>query len=423
MVEQKKNGKNGKNGENGEKKRSRLSSFTSMLKKSVTLEIAAKAKQMNQQGKNVISFSAGEPDFDTPFAIKAAAKQAIDDGKTKYTDASGIKELKEAIRQKFMRENNLHYEENMIIVTAGAKYSLFGALAAITSPGDEIILPVPYWVSYPTLIKLTGGTPVFTYPDEKKGFRLTLNDVKKVVTERTKAIIINTPNNPSGAVYRAEDLEAIVNFCVERHIMVISDEIYEKLTYDSVQHVSLAAIVNEKSRRNIIVINGVSKAYAMTGWRIGYAAGPRDVIERMKFFAAHTTSNPNTIAMWAAVEALNGSQNDVEMMTRKFNRRRQFMYDEIMKIPNLKCVYPVGAFYMFINFSHYINCTINGHRIENTLDLANYMLDDANVAVVPGESFGLGGFLRLSYATSMDNIAEGIDNIKVALADVEFDNE
>ncbi len=409
--------------ETGEKRRGRLSNFTSMLKKSVTLEIAAKAKQMNEHGQNVISFSAGEPDFDTPYSIKEAAKRAIDEGKTKYTDASGIKELKAAIRQKFMRENNLHYDENMIIVSAGAKYALFAVLAAITSPGDEVILPVPFWVSYPSLIQLTGGTPVFTYPSEERDFRLTLDDIKKVVSERTKAIIINSPNNPSGAVYRTGDLEAIVNFCVERNIMVISDEIYEKLVYDNVQHVSLASIVDEKSRRNIVVINGVSKAYAMTGWRIGYAAGPRDIIERMKFFVAHTTSNPNTIAMWAAVEALNGSQNQVEMMTRKFNRRRQFMYDEIMKVPHLKCTYPVGAFYMFVNFKHYINCTINGHRIESTLDLANYMLDEANVATVPGESFGLPGYIRFSYATSMDNIAEGIDNMKAALADVEFDDE
>ncbi len=416
------NGNGGDLGVDG-KKKFRLSSTTSILRKSVTLEIAAKAKQMNARGLNVISFSAGEPDFDTPKAIKEAAKRAIDAGHTKYTDSSGIAELKCAIRQKFMRENNLHYDEGNIIVTSGAKYSIFAVLSAVISLGDEVIVPVPYWVSYPSLIKLAGGVPVNVYPDENRGFRLTLEDIKKVLTDKTKAVIINSPNNPTGAVYTLKDLEEIVNYLAERNIIVISDEIYEKITYDSVQHISLASVVKEKFKKNVVVVNGVSKAYAMTGWRIGYAAGPRDIIERMKFFCDHTTSNANSIAMYAAVEALNGSQNDVEMMVKRFNRRRQFMFDELTNVPNLKCCYPEGAFYIFANFKHFLNSTIHDTQIETTVDLANYLLDEAHVAVVPGESFGLPGYIRFSYATSMDNIAEGIDNLKYALSEMELNEK
>lgn len=407
-------------GETGEdRKLSRLSTTTSMLKKSATLEIAAKAKRMNAQGMNVVSFSAGEPDFNTPQNVKNAGKEAIDRNMTKYTDASGTQELKSIIREKFMRENNLHYDESNIIVTNGAKYAIHALLAAITSPKDEVIIPTPYWVSYPTLVRLNGGVPVLCYAKEEAGFRLTLDDIKPVITDRTKAIIINSPNNPTGAVYRLKDLEEIVNYLTERNIIVISDEIYEKVVYDSIQHISLASIVKEKYRRNVVVINGVSKSYAMTGWRIGYAAGPRDIIERMKFFLGHTTSNANSIAMHAAGEALKGSQNEVEMMVKKFNRRRQFMYEELSSIPHLSSVYPEGAFYIFTNFKHYMNKKVNGHAINTTFDLANYLLDDAHVAVVPGDSFGMPGYIRFSYATSMDNIAEGIDSLKVALAEFE----
>lgn len=373
---------------------------------------------MNENGENVISFSAGEPDFDTPKHIKDAAKKAIDLGFTKYTDASGIKELKSAIRQKFLRENNLHYDESNIIATNGAKYAIYAVLKTIINKGDEVIIPAPYWVSYPSMVKLVGGTPVYAYPKEDFGFRLSLNDIKPLITEKTKAVFINSPNNPTGAVYRLRDLEAIANYLAEKGIIVISDEIYEKLVYDNLQHISLASVVKEKYKRNIIVINGVSKAYAMTGWRIGYAAGPRDIIEKMKMFLGHTTSNANTIAMYAAVEALNGPQNDVEMMANRFNRRRVFMVDQLNKVPNIRCEYPEGAFYCFANFKSYLNTSINGHEINTTVDLANYLLDEAKVAAVPGESFGVPGYLRFSYATSMDNIAEGIDNLRIALADV-----
>jgi len=402
-----------------EKKLSRLSTTTSMLQKSATLEIAAKAKRMNSQGLNVISFSAGEPDFDTPKNIREAAKRAIDAGMTKYTDSSGIPELKIAIRQKFMRENNLHYDENNIVVTSGAKYGICALLNAVISPGDEVVLPVPYWVSYSTLIKLAGGKPVPCFPKEETLFKLTLADLKPYLTKKTKAVILNSPNNPTGAVYNLKDIEEIVNYLAERDILVISDEIYEKLVYNNVQHISAASVVKEKYKRNVIVINGVSKAYAMTGWRIGYVAGPRDIIERMKYFLDHTTSNANSIAMYAAVEALNGSQNDVEMMVKRFNRRRLFMYDELINIDELKPVYPEGAFYIFCNFKHYINTSVGDYHINSTVDLANYLLDEAHIAVVPGESFGLPGYIRFSYATSMDNIAEGMDRLKSALSDIE----
>ncbi|HSW60215.1 MAG TPA: pyridoxal phosphate-dependent aminotransferase, partial [bacterium] len=304
-------------------------------------------------------------------------------------------------------------------VTSGAKYGICALLNAVISPGDEVILPVPYWVSYSTLIKLAGGKPVPCFPKEETLFKLTLADLKPYLTKKTKAVILNSPNNPTGAVYNLKDIEEIVNYLAERDILVISDEIYEKLVYNNVQHISAASVVKEKYKRNVIVINGVSKAYAMTGWRIGYVAGPRDIIERMKYFLDHTTSNANSIAMYAAVEALNGSQNDVEMMVKRFNRRRLFMYDELININELKPVYPEGAFYIFCNFKHYINTSVGDYHINSTVDLANYLLDEAHIAVVPGESFGLPGYIRFSYATSMDNIAEGMDRLKSALSDIE----
>ncbi len=403
-----------------EKKKNRLSSSTSMIGKSATLEIAAKAKAMNERGLNVISFSAGEPDFDTPKRIKDAAKKALDMGFTKYTDSSGIKELKTAIRQKFLRENNLHYDESNIAVTPGAKYAIYALLQSIVSPGDEVIIPVPYWVSYVSMLKLSRGVPVFCYPKEEYGFRLTLADIKPVVTDKTRAIIINTPNNPTGAVYRVHDLEEIVNYFAERDIYVISDEIYERLTYDTNAHVSAASVVSEKLRRNVIVVNGFSKSYAMTGWRIGYAAGPRDVMDRMKHFLDHTTSNTNTITQHAAVEAFGGPQNDVEAMVSKFDRRRRFIYEEVSKIPHLHCIKPDGAFYLFVNFSKYIGGMLGDRKITSTIDLANLMLDEAKIAVVPGEAFGAPGYIRFSYATSLDNIAEGLEHMKHFLNEISF---
>ncbi|MBR4489666.1 pyridoxal phosphate-dependent aminotransferase [bacterium] len=390
-----------------------------MLRKSATLEISAKAKRMNAQGDRVISFSAGEPDFDTPENIKEAAKKALDKGYTKYTDTTGIAELKKAIRQKFMRENNLHYDEGNILVTSGAKYAIYAAIMAIVSPGEEVIIPAPYWVSYTTMVKLAGGKPVFCYTKEENGFKLKLDDLKPVITENTKAVIINTPNNPTGAVYEASDLEEITNYLCERKILIISDEIYEKVIYDHKQHVSLASIVPDKYKKDVIVINGVSKAYSMTGWRIGYAAAPKDIAERMTYFLAHTTSNANSIAMYATVEALNGPQNSVENMVRRFDRRREFMYEELKKIPGLVPIHPQGAFYIFCNFKHYLGKSVRGNVINTTIELANFLLDEAHVAVVPGESFGMPGYIRFSYATNMDNIAEGIDNLAVALADFE----
>ena len=401
------------------KQHSRLSTGTSMLRKSATLEISAKAKRMNAQGDRVISFSAGEPDFDTPENIKNAAKLALDKGFTKYTDTTGIAELKKAIRQKFMRENNLHYDEGNILVTSGAKYAIYAAIMAIVSPGEEVIIPAPYWVSYTTMVKLAGGKPVFCYTKEENGFKLKLDDLKPVITENTKAVIINTPNNPTGAVYEASDLEEIANYLCERNIIIISDEIYEKVIYDHKQHVSLASIVPDKYKKDIIVINGVSKAYSMTGWRIGYAAAPKDIAERMTYFLAHTTSNANSIAMYATVEALNGPQNSVENMVRRFDRRREFMYEELKKIPGLVPIHPQGAFYIFCNFKNYLGKSVRGNVINTTIELANFLLDEAHVAVVPGESFGMPGYIRFSYATNMDNIAEGIDNLAAALADFE----
>ncbi len=400
--------------------KSRLSVSTAMLKKSITLEIAAKAKAMNERGGNVISFSAGEPDFDTPKAIREAGKKAIDLGRTKYTEATGIMELKTAIRQKFLRENNLHYDESNIIVTCGAKFALYSALRAIVSPGDEVIIPAPYWVSYPSMVQLCGGTPIFAYAKEENCFRLTLDDLKPHITEKTKVVLINTPNNPSGAVYRLSDMQEIAEYLTKKGIIIISDEIYEKLVYGNAQHISMASLVGDKYKRNIIVVNGVSKAYSMTGWRIGYAAGPRDIIARMGFFVGHTTSNPNTVAMYASVEALNGNQSEIEMMVNRFNRRRMFMVEEMNKIPNITCMAPEGAFYVLVNFKKYLGATIGGTKINTTIELVNFLIDEAGVAAVPGESFGVPGYIRFSYATSMDNIADGVEKMNRVLSDAEI---
>ncbi len=403
---------------NGKAFLNRLSSGTSMLQRSETLEITSKAKRMKEQGVNIINFSAGEPDFDTPHNVKQAAKKAIDAGYTKYTDASGILELKTAIRQKFQRENSLHYHESNIAVTAGAKYAIFGLLQSIISIGDEVLVPTPYWVSYPSMVGLAGGKMVEVHPSEDYEFRLRLKDIKPVITDKTKAIILNSPNNPTGAVYRLKDLEEIVNYLAERNIFIISDEIYEHLTYGNIQHISAASVVDERYRRNVMVVNGVSKSYAMTGWRIGYAAGPRDVMDRLKFFIGHTTSNPNTPAMYAAVEALSGSQKEVEHMSSRFNRRRVFAHEQISSIPNLSSVCPEAAFYVFVNFNKYLNTNIEGYEVRSTMDLCNVLLEEAHVACVPGEAFGAPGYVRMSYATSLDDIAEGIDNLKKTLENV-----
>ncbi|MDI3535390.1 MAG: aspartate aminotransferase [Thermosediminibacterales bacterium] len=378
---------------------------------SLTLAITAKAKEMKKRGLNVIGFGAGEPDFDTPEHVKKTAIKSIEEGFTKYTPASGIVELKEAICNKLKKENNLNYTTDQILVSNGAKHSLFNAFLAILNPEDEVIVPAPYWVSYPELIKMAGGKPVFLETDEKNDFKIYPDDLKRCITSKTKAIVLNSPNNPTGSIYSYDELKKIAEIAVENKLFVISDEIYEKLVYDDSKHISIASL-DDSIKEQTIVINGVSKAYSMTGWRIGYAAGPSNIIKAMSNIQSHSTSNPNSIAQRAAYTAISGSQTAVEKMVQEFEKRRNFMVDAINKIEGISCKKPQGAFYVMVNISDIKGKLLHGKKIEGSQDFASQLLDRAQVAVVPGIAFGADDYVRLSYATSMENIKEGIKRIE-----------
>lgn len=378
---------------------------------SLTLAITAKAKKMKADGIDVVGFGAGEPDFNTPENIQNAAIVAIKDGLTRYTAASGILELKQAIVDKFKNDNNLSYTTSQVIVSTGAKQCLANTFQAILNPGDEVIVAVPYWVSYPELIKLADGIPVFVNTSEEKNFKYDIKDLKESITDKTKAILVNSPNNPTGTVYSKEELEAIAELAKEHNLYIISDEIYEKLLYGEEKHISIASL-SEDAYKRTIVINGVSKAYAMTGWRIGYAAASEEIIKLMSNLQSHTTSNPNSVAQYASVEALKGDQTDVVNMIEEFKSRRDFMVDRVNSIENLSCVKPKGAFYVMVNISKVLGKVINGVEIKGSLEFANMLLETENVAVIPGVAFGTDEFIRLSYATSMENIKKGLDRIE-----------
>lgn len=387
-----------------------LSKKAKQIAPSTTLAITAKAKKMKSEGINVISFGAGEPDFDTPQYIKDAGINAINNGLTRYTPASGIIELKEAICNKLRIENGLEYNSNEIVISNGAKHSIYNALMAICNPGDEVIIPVPYWVSYPELVKLVDAIPVFIHTDEKNQFKINVEELKNKITPKTKAIIINSPSNPTGTVYTEEELSKIAEIVVENDLIVISDEIYEKLIYDGYKHISIASL-NKDIKERTIVINGMSKAYAMTGWRIGYTASNKEIASLMANIQSHATSNPNTIAQYASVEALRGDQKEIEIMRREFEVRRNFMVDRINKISGLTCVNPVGAFYVMVNISNIKGKMFNGKNISTSLDFANVLLEEEKVAVIPGDAFGDDNYIRLSFATSLEQIKEGLDRI------------
>ncbi|EQB88195.1 aspartate aminotransferase [Clostridium punense] len=388
-----------------------LSKKAMQISPSLTLAITAKAKKMKAEGIDVIGFGAGEPDFNTPKNIQQAAIKAIEQGLTRYTAASGIIELKEAIVDKFKRDNNLTYKTSQIIISTGAKQCLANVFQAILNPGDEVIVGVPYWVSYPELIQLADGVPVFAQSEESNSFKLTVEELQKVATDKTKAIIINSPNNPTGTVYTRNELEAIANFAKEKDLFIISDEIYEELLYGNEGHISIASL-SEDAYNRTIVINGVSKAYAMTGWRIGYAAASEEVTKLMSNIQSHTTSNPCSISQYASVEALNGDQSEVENMKKEFKARRDFMVDRINSIKNLSCVKPEGAFYVMVNISKLLNKEVEGKVIKDSLTFSDLLLEKEKVAVIPGIAFGVDNFIRLSYATSMENIKNGLDRIE-----------
>lgn len=385
---------------------------------SVTLAIDARAKQLRAMGLDVIGFGAGEPDFDTPRYIKSAARDALDAGMTKYTPVAGTVELRTEIQQKLLRDNGLDYELADIIVSSGAKQCLFNALSAILDPGDEVLLSSPCWVSYPEMVRMAGGVPVMVKGDEANGFLVDADALRPHVTERTKALILNSPNNPSGSVCSRALLEGIAALAVEKQFYVISDEIYEKLIYDGEAHVSIASLGDE-IRAQTIVVNGVSKSYAMTGWRIGYAAGPKAVIRAMTAFQSHSTSNPNSIAQHAAAVALTNGEKFMHDSLVEFDARRRLMHQLISEIPGLSAALPKGAFYMMLNISALIGKSLNGRAIRGSDDFAEMLLESRKVAVVPARAFGDDRYVRLSYATSRDKITLGLARIAEFVKELE----
>jgi aspartate aminotransferase len=391
-----------------------ISSRATRVKPSPTLQMNAKAQEMKAEGIDVISFGVGEPDFDTPDNIKEAAIKALKEGKTKYTPVGGIPELKDAIVEKLERDNGLKYKREEIIVSCGAKHTLYNIAQALLDPGDEVIIPAPYWVSYPAQVLLNDGVPVFVETSEKDDFRLNPDMLEEKITDKTKAIIINSPSNPTGQIYDKGSLEAIADIALKHNLYIISDEIYEKLIYDNNTHISIASL-SEDIKSKTIVVNGLSKSHAMTGWRIGYAAGPSEIISAMTKIQSQSTSNPTSIAQWAAIEALKGPQDALEEMLREFDRRRRFLVEELNRLKGFRCTMPKGAFYVFANVSGLKGTTSGSRRINSSSDLAMYLLEEAHVALVPGEAFGAEGYIRLSYATSMERLHEGIRRIGQAI--------
>ena len=381
---------------------------------SATLSITATAKAMAAQGIDVVDFASGEPDFDTPAVIKTAAETAIRSGFTKYTAASGIDELKQAIAKKLHVEQGLRYDTSQILVSCGAKHSLYNIAQALFEHGDEVIIPAPYWVSYPDQILLNDATPVFLETREEDGYAIKGRNLEAKVTARTKAVIVNSPSNPTGATYDRSSLEQIVEVAARHDFLIISDEIYEKIIYDGVRHVSIAALSPEAAARTIVV-NGVSKAYAMTGWRIGYAAGPKDLIAAMSTIQSQSTSNPTSISQKAALAALRDGQGFTEEMLKEFDRRRRYMVQRLNAIPGIRCRMPTGAFYAFPNVSDLFGRAHPGGKITSASDLASFLLEQAKVAVVSGDPFGSPAHVRLSYATGLDAITRGLDRMEAAV--------
>lgn len=395
-----------------------LSRKALQVNSSLTLEIDAKAKKMKEDGFDVVGFGAGEPDFDTPDVIIDAAKKALDNHCTRYTPVGGILELRQAICEKLETDNGLEYSPDQILVSNGAKHSIYNACQAILNPGDEVIIPSPYWLSYPEMVTLAGGKSIFLSTREENGFTIDIDELKKCITPKTKAIIINSPGNPTGCVYTKALLEKIAEVAVENNIFIISDEIYEKIIYDGEKHISIASL-GEHIKDLTIVINGMSKSYAMTGWRVGYAAGPKPVIEVMKNIQSHSTSNPNSIAQYASIAALKMSEENIENAVMEFYKKRDLLVDKVNNIPNLSCKTPKGAFYVIVNIENTLGKKYRNTTITDSLSFCNALLDDQMVAAVPGAAFGAEGYIRLSYATSIKNIQEGTDRMKKFIAKLE----
>lgn len=389
----------------------KYSERVSQITPSVTLAITAKAGQLKAEGRDVISFGAGEPDFNTPDNIIEAAIKAMHDGKTKYTPTPGINELKTAIVNKFKNDNGLEYTPAQVMVSTGAKQCLANSMLALVDDGDEVIMAVPYWVSYPELVKLAGGVPIMIMGSADNQYKLTPELVEEHISDRTKVMIINSPNNPAGTIYREDELAALAEVAKKHDLMIVSDEIYEELIYGGEAHHSIASVSQDAYERTI-VINGVSKAYAMTGWRIGYLAGPADLVKKMSSIQSHMTSNPSSISQYAALEAIAGDQSFVSEMKKEFKARRDLLVEKLETIDDVSCIKPEGAFYVMMDIHKLLGRTYKGKTIETALHFSDQLLSDQLVAVVPGEGFGIEGFVRLSYATSRENIERGMDRVK-----------
>ncbi|MEK6545970.1 MAG: pyridoxal phosphate-dependent aminotransferase [Nitrospinota bacterium] len=392
----------------------KLAERVSRIKPSATLEIAAKAAAMKSEGIDIIGFGAGEPDFDTPENVKKAAIEALKKGYTKYTPVSGINGLKDAIIAKLQRENGLTYNRDEIIVSCGAKHSLYNIAQAMFEEGMEVIISSPYWVSYPELIHLAGATPVIVNTSEEEDFLLTSEKFERAITKRTKALILNYPSNPTGATYDLERLEEIARIAVKHDIYIISDEVYEKLIYTDLRHISIASL-GEEIKELTILVNGLSKTYSMTGWRLGYTAGQKTLITAMNNIQSQSTSNPTSFAQYGGIEALNGKQDDVFKMVEEFKKRRDYIVRRLNMMRGISCFNPSGAFYVFPKISYYYGKISKGHTIKNSIDMTEYLLKEGHVAVVPGAAFGADNYLRLSFATSMKNIEGGLNRIEDAL--------
>ncbi|TFB23991.1 pyridoxal phosphate-dependent aminotransferase [Filobacillus milosensis] len=384
-----------------------LANRVQALTPSSTLAITSKAKALKAEGHDVIGLGAGEPDFNTPEYILDAAKQAMDEGKTKYTPAGGLVELKDQIINKFKRDQGLEYNRNEIIVTTGAKHALYTLFQVLLNKDDEVIVPIPYWVSYPEQIKLSEGKPVFVKAEETNQFKLTPEQLEASITERTKALVLNSPSNPTGVLYTKEELEKLSQVALKYNLWIVSDEIYEKLIYGDKNHHSIAAVSKEMKERTII-INGVSKSHSMTGWRIGYAAGNEQVIKAMSNLVSHATSNPTSIAQYAAIAAYNHSEEEINKMKKAFEERLNKLYNWIVEIPNVSCVKPDGAFYLFPN----VKKVVKASPFSTTDEWVEKLLDEEKVAIVPGSGFGAEDNVRLSYATSLNQLEEAAKRIK-----------
>ena len=391
-----------------------ISDRISKVKPSATLLITAIAKKMRAEGKDVIGLGAGEPDFDTPENIKKAAIEAITSGFTKYTAVGGTDDLKSAIAYRLAKDSNVDYDPSEILVSCGAKHSIYNILQAVLNKGDEVIIPAPYWVSYPDMALLADGIPVIVSCSEEASFKMSPSDFMAAITPETKVVIINSPSNPTGSAYTKNELRELSQIAIDNNLLIVSDEIYNKIVYDNFEVVSIASFGGD-IKKNTMIVNGVSKSYSMTGWRIGYTAGDASIIKAMGKIQAQSTSNPCSISQVAAVEALRGPQNIVGKMVAEFEKRKKFMVNRLRGINGVNCFEPVGAFYAFPDISHYFGRSYKGKEIKGSADLSNYLLEEAAVAVVPGEAFGADNHVRISYATDINTIKKGLDRIEKAL--------